>query len=67
MSAPKSRNPHGDAVSAAAPARYPDERPTPRRYLTDELFGDRSRIVIEHGGVEYHLRITRLGKLILTK
>ena len=37
------------------------------RFRTRDLFGDRSWIVIEHGGTEYRLRITRLGKLILTK
>jgi len=38
-----------------------------RRYRTTDLFGDGPWIVIEHGNVEYRLRVTRLDKLILTK
>ena len=38
-----------------------------RRYRSVQLFGDCPCITIEHGGQEYQLRITRLGKLILTK
>jgi hemin uptake protein HemP len=37
------------------------------RYRTEELIGDCPWIVIEHGSEEYRLRVTRLGKLILTK
>jgi hemin uptake protein HemP len=46
------------------------DRPAPssiRRYRTSELFGSSPWIVIEHGSVEYRLRVTRMGKLILTK
>ena len=32
-----------------------------------DLLGDRREIVIVHGGVEYHLRLTAQCKLILTK
>jgi hemin uptake protein HemP len=38
-----------------------------RRYRTDELLGHCPCAVIEHGGAEYRLQVTRLGKLILTK
>ena len=38
-----------------------------RRYRTDELLGHSPCAVIEHGGAEYRLQVTRLGKLILTK
>jgi hemin uptake protein HemP len=46
-----------------------------RTYSSSELFGDptvgsrgeRREIVIEHLGARYRLRITSLGKLILTK
>ena len=31
------------------------------------LFGKAREVVIVHGGEEYRLRITRQGKLILTK
>ena len=37
------------------------------RYRTTDLFGDCPWIVIEHRSEEYRLRVTRLGKLILTK
>lgn len=37
------------------------------RYRTADLLGDSPWIVIEHGSSEYRLRVTRLGKLILTK
>lgn len=34
---------------------------------TQSLFAGRSEIRLVHRGVEYRLRITKLGKLILTK
>lgn len=37
------------------------------RYQSSSLFSNGPCIVIEHGGQEYRLRVTRLGKLILTK
>lgn len=48
-------------------------RPDPRletsrkRLASSDLFGDTQEISIEHAGQEYRLRITRQGKLILTK
>jgi hemin uptake protein HemP len=39
----------------------------PRRLSSKDLFGPTTRLRIEHGGCEYLLRITRQGKLILTK
>jgi hemin uptake protein HemP len=39
----------------------------PRRLHSSALFGDAKQLVIEHQGAEYRLRITRQGKLILTK
>lgn len=36
-------------------------------YRSEELFGSKSAIQIYHHGVIYILRITQLGKLILTK
>jgi hemin uptake protein HemP len=42
--------------------------PVPRPLLhSKELFGSAREIVIEHAGDEYRLRMTRQGKLILTK
>lgn len=32
-----------------------------------ELFGTAREVLIEHAGEEYRLRLTRQGKLILTK
>lgn len=38
-----------------------------RRFSSAELFSDSKELLIEHGGDEYRLRITRQNKLILTK
>jgi hemin uptake protein HemP len=40
--------------------------PPPTRTSRD-LLGDGDRLLIEHGGETYVLRLTRQGKLILTK
>jgi hemin uptake protein HemP len=46
----------------------PDIAPTLRQRLhSAELFGMAREVVIEHNGEEYRLRLTRQGKLILTK
>lgn len=37
------------------------------RLKSAELFGTAHEVVIEHAGEEYRLRLTRQGKLILTK
>lgn len=39
----------------------------PRAVESAKLFAGYREIVIRHGGTEYRLRITRAGKLILTK
>lgn len=39
----------------------------PRRYSSRLLFDGSREVLILHGGEEYRLRITRAGKLILTK
>jgi hemin uptake protein HemP len=49
-----------------------DARPQPpatqtRVVKSDQLFGTRREIIIQHGQEEYRLRITRADKLILTK
>ena len=36
-------------------------------YKAAALFNDASEIMIEHQGEQYRLRITRQGKLLLTK
>jgi hemin uptake protein HemP len=38
-----------------------------QRLNSAELFGTGNEVVIEHVGEEYRLRLTRQGKLILTK
>lgn len=38
-----------------------------RRFLSQELFRGERQLEIEHGNVLYRLRVTSLGKLILTK
>lgn len=52
----------------------PDERPAVpmtaacgRRWRSAELFGNDQQIEIVHGQAIYRLRLTSLGKLILTK
>ncbi|MGZ5051949.1 MAG: hemin uptake protein HemP [Methylobacter sp.] len=52
----------------AKPGLQEDAMPAPRlRLQSAELFGSAREIVIEHAGQEYRLRLTRQGKLILTK
>ena len=38
-----------------------------RRVASEMLLGGHRELVIQHHGSEYHLRLTRNGKLILTK
>jgi len=47
--------------AASAPAREP------RRISSEELIGPAREVLIRHAGFDYRLRITRQGKLILTK
>lgn len=53
------------------PPRLGESNPAPAppamRCSSAELFRGHERLVIEHRGEEYLLRITRQGKLILTK
>ena len=58
-----------DGKHRGADASEPNRIPStpPRKASSHELLGDRSELLIEHQGAEYRLRITRLGKLILTK
>ncbi len=37
------------------------------RILSQQLFGNSAKLAIEHNDQQYYLRITRNGKLILTK
>ena len=38
-----------------------------KRVSTDDLIGPEREVLIRHAGCDYRLRITRQGKLILTK
>ncbi len=48
------------------PARLPAS-PAPRRLRSQDLLGQDRELEIEHAGQLYRLRLTNLGKLILTK
>lgn len=54
-------------------AETPARRPTPAaaahrpRWRSADLFGAAEEIEIEHGDAVYRMRITSMGKLILTK
>ena len=63
--------PHPPALARAS---TPEERPVVptatacgRRWRSAELFGNDQQIEIVHGQAIYRLRLTSLGKLILTK
>jgi hemin uptake protein HemP len=55
-------------ADAAAPANRSPEPSTGRPPCIDSaaLFAGAQEVIIRHGGREYRLRRTRLGKLILT-
>lgn len=44
--------------------QHPGTRP---RYISEQLFGEYTEVEIQHGESTYRLRLTSLGKLILTK
>jgi hemin uptake protein HemP len=52
---------------SATPPRPGAPTPQPRVIDSRSLFGDQREVRIEHNGELYLLRLTRLGKLILTK
>lgn len=54
---------HADAGAQAAP----DPGTAARRLSSAELLGSAREIEISHGDALYRLRLTSLGKLILTK
>ena len=56
------------AMNALKDTLAPQPQRSPRQLKTTQLFeeGDRTLIIV-HAGMEYILRITRQGKLILTK
>jgi hemin uptake protein HemP len=60
---------HNRPAPAAEPAvaDAPAADCTPRRVLSEHLIGPAREVLIRHAGCDYRLRITRQGKLILTK
>lgn len=50
-----------------APQTPTGARSTPRMIPSEQLLGEQGQLHIEHQGARYVLRITRQGKLILTK
>ena len=61
----------GSPARTPAASRFPVEpaqqAPSQRGIPADLLFRGRQEILIDHSGEIYRLRITRNGKLILTK
>ena len=62
------------AARAAPPAEVTPSQEPPlapgaprRRWSSQALLGEAREVEIEHGGQLYRLRLTSLGKLILTK
>jgi hemin uptake protein HemP len=54
-------------ANLAGSVRQEPVAPKSRRVSSRTLLGGDSSLVIDHEGVSYVLRATRLGKLILTK
>jgi len=52
---------------AAPPATQSPAASTPPALDSSQLLGGRKQVAIIHGGELYSLRLTRNGKLILTK
>lgn len=55
-----------ESLETALPTKQ-DAQTLRQRFHSAELLGKAREIVIEHAGEEYRLRLTRQGKLILTK
>lgn len=60
-------------TAAASPPKTPGHSPSgtsaprPTALKSEALFEGASEVLIDHRGVIYRLRLTSLGKLILTK
>jgi hemin uptake protein HemP len=56
-------------MAEARPPNTPDPTPRPSVRVLDTraLFGEQTEVRLHHRGEEYRLRITKQGKLILTK
>lgn len=64
---PPIARPRPPQADSPAPADVHAPTRKPRCVLSQELLGKDKTLAIEHEGVVYQLRATRLGKLILTK
>jgi hemin uptake protein HemP len=67
MSAEELAFPVAAAPSRAKSPEHPVRRAPVPRVGSDQLLLGSHELVIEHAGQEYHLRLTRNDKLILTK
>lgn len=56
-----------DSLAAKSCTNLSSSKGTLTRMHSKDLLRTAQEIVIEHAGDEYRLRLTRLGKLILTK
>ncbi|MCP1727586.1 hemin uptake protein HemP [Natronospira proteinivora] len=54
-----------EAERPAGPSPKSTDRHPPRRINSEWLLGQSREVIIRHRGREYHLRMTRSGKLIL--
>ncbi len=62
------QRPPAELPQPLIPQTKPAEPTAPRsRWQSADLFGSAQEIEIEHGQAVYRLRLTTLGKLILTK
>lgn len=61
------QNPLGEQRADSRPADASDGQRGPPSMSSSALFKGARELMIEHQGVYYTLRITRNGKLILTK
>ena len=57
----------GSGAMAADVSPRPPQKALQRRVDSETLLGGERTLVIQHQGDEYTLRLTRLGKLLLTK
>ncbi len=56
-----------DAVPCSLPSSGAPAASQPQRWQSRALLGESREVEIEHDGMVYRLRLTSLGKLILTK
>lgn len=57
----------GPADAAVPPVSPAGPMSPPRRLRSQDLLAGNSEVEIDHAGATYRLRLTALGKLILTK